>query len=289
MRWPGWGRDLYPGPRWWNPLEPDLLGEHLVATELAGFAEVLAGVLQRDNPAALAQPLEVYARAVVAYPALCVVVGTVLSANLETLCRAAIGQAASQTNLDLLLGTTTAAEALSRVLTMVDVDPTALTAVDLFPVGAGQILGPLALTLAEKITEHFRQQVASDPAAYETDLASSLNNLSVRLAEAGRRDEGLIASRDAVEMYRRLAAANPAAYEPDLARSLKRVAAAISGAVPVATARTGGGRVQARRHPVTYMVFGSLSRPACPRRHAAEYHCRLPTATWTWSATPCRD
>ena len=52
-----WGRDLYPGPRWWNPLEPDLLGEYLVATELAGFGEVLGGVLQRVDPAALAQPL----------------------------------------------------------------------------------------------------------------------------------------------------------------------------------------------------------------------------------------
>jgi len=29
-----WVRDLYPGPRWWNPLEPDLLGEHLVAAHL---------------------------------------------------------------------------------------------------------------------------------------------------------------------------------------------------------------------------------------------------------------
>jgi hypothetical protein len=65
-------------------LEPDLLGEHLVATELAGFGEVIAGVLQRDDPVALAQPLDVYARAVVAYPALSVAVGSVLSSSLET-------------------------------------------------------------------------------------------------------------------------------------------------------------------------------------------------------------
>ena len=123
----------------------------------------------------------------------------------------------------MLFGTTTAAEALNRVLTEVDVDPTALTAVDLFPVGADQILGPLALTLAEKITEHFRQQVASDPAAYEPLLAWSLNNLSVRLAEAGRRDEALTVIQDAVTIYRRLAAADPAAYEPDLATSLNNL------------------------------------------------------------------
>jgi len=51
----------------------------------------------------------------------------------------------------------------------------------------------------------------------------SLNNLSIRLAEAGRRQEGLAAIEDAVAVYRRLAAANPAAYEPDLARSLNNL------------------------------------------------------------------
>jgi len=226
-----WGRDLYPGPRWWNPLEPDLLGEHLVATELAGFGEVLTGVLQRDNPAALAQPLDVYARAVVTYPDLAAAVGAVLSTHLKTLCRAAIGQAAAQTNLDLLLGTTTAAEALNQVLTVVDVDPAALpVAVDLFPVGADQVLGPLTLTLTEKITEHSRRQAASDAAAYEPVLAGALNNLSVRLGEAGRRDEALTASQDAVTIRRRLAAANPAAYEPALALSLNNLSLRLADA-----------------------------------------------------------
>jgi len=40
-------------------------------------------------------------------------------------------------------------------------------------------------------------------AVYEPDLAMSLNNLSVRVAEAGRRDEGLAAIEEAVAVYRR--------------------------------------------------------------------------------------
>ena len=48
----------------------------------------------------------------------------------------------------------------------------------------------------------------------------SLNSLSSRLAEVGRRDEGLAAIQEAVTVRRRLAAANAAAYKPDLARSL---------------------------------------------------------------------
>lgn len=90
--------------------------------------------------------------------------GALLSGNLEKLCQVAIAQAASRTNLYLLLGTTTAAEALNRVLTVVDVASAALpAAVDLFPVGADQILGGLSLTLTEKITEHFRQLAVSTP------------------------------------------------------------------------------------------------------------------------------
>ena len=46
------------------------------------------------------------------------------------------------------------------------------------------------------------------------------NTLSVRLGDAGRRDEGLAAIHEAVTIRRRLAAENAAAYEPDLAISL---------------------------------------------------------------------
>ena len=58
----------------------------------------------------------------------------------------------------------------------------------------------------------------------------SLNNLSIRLAEAGRRDEALTASQDAVDIHRRLAAANPAAYEPDLATSLNNLSVDLADA-----------------------------------------------------------
>ena len=63
----------------------------------------------------------------------------------------------------------------------------------------------------------------ANPAAYEPALAASLTNLSIQLADAGRRDEGLTAIQDAVKVYRRLAAANPAACEPDLATSLNNL------------------------------------------------------------------
>jgi hypothetical protein len=48
----------------------------------------------------------------------------------------------------------------------------------------------------------------------------SLNNLSVRYGEVGRRAEGLATIEEAVAIQRRPAAASPDAYEPDLAMSL---------------------------------------------------------------------
>jgi len=72
-----------------------------------------------------------------------------------------------------------------------------------------------------------RRLAAATPAAYEPDLASSLNNLSIRMAEVGRRDEALAAIEEAVAIRRRLAAAQPAAFVPDLGRSLDRLSKAL--------------------------------------------------------------
>ena len=219
-----WARGLYPGQRWWNPLEPDLLGEYLVATHLTDCPGVLAGVLERSDPASLAQPLDVYARAAPDHPSLASALRSVLSANLVALCRAAIQQAATHTNRDALLGTTTTAAALEQVLKVITVDPSTLpAAMGLLPGRADQILGPLALTLTDQVTDQLRRLAAGNPAAYDPDLAAVLNNLSNRLADAGRRAEALTASQDAVAVYRRLASGNPAAYEPVLALSLKNL------------------------------------------------------------------
>ena len=51
----------------------------------------------------------------------------------------------------------------------------------------------------------------------------SLNNLSVRLADLGRREDALAAIQEAVGIYRELAAARPDAFRPDLATSLNNL------------------------------------------------------------------
>jgi tetratricopeptide (TPR) repeat protein len=69
----------------------------------------------------------------------------------------------------------------------------------------------------------YRQLAADRPAAFNPDLAMSLNNLSNRLSDLGHREDALTAIQEAVELYRKLAADRPAAFNPDLAMSLNNL------------------------------------------------------------------
>ncbi len=77
-----------------------------------------------------------------------------------------------------------------------------------------------ALEAVRESVEIRRRLASESPARYEPDLASSLNNLSVRLSGTGDSAGALDAIREAVEFFRRLVAASPTRYEPDLAGSL---------------------------------------------------------------------
>ena len=57
----------------------------------------------------------------------------------------------------------------------------------------------------------------------------SLNNLSVRLAGLGRREDALAAIEEAAGIYRELAAARPDAFRPDLAMSLNNLSVRLGG------------------------------------------------------------
>jgi TIR domain/Tetratricopeptide repeat len=80
-----------------------------------------------------------------------------------------------------------------------------------------------ALEAIERAVEIRRQLADANPAAYEPDLAASLNNLSARFSENKRGNDAFQAAEHAVKVFRHLAAANPDAYEPNLARSLNNL------------------------------------------------------------------
>ena len=82
----------------------------------------------------------------------------------------------------------------------------------------------LSIAMNERLVLRLDENLGGSPSAEQRNhLASSLNNLSVRLADAGQREQGLAAIRRAVEIREKLAAENFAAYAPDLAGSLNNL------------------------------------------------------------------
>ncbi|MFD1502326.1 hypothetical protein [Streptosporangium lutulentum] len=79
-------------------------------------------------------------------------------------------------------------------------------------------LAEWAARLTQRLVTYHRTHTGSSA------LATSLNNLSNRLGELGRREEGLAASTEATETYRRLAETRPEVHQRDLERSLEVLA-----------------------------------------------------------------
>lgn len=152
-----WVHKLYPsGPDWWNPLEPDLVGEHLIATAYADTPTVLARVLARNAPTALGRSLDIYARLARDHPDLRDVLQPVLSEELTRLCRLAVDQRRSKDRRELV-GHTTLAVALNRAVGEITVDPKVIPdALACLPHSEDDVLGELRLTLQFQLTEHLR-------------------------------------------------------------------------------------------------------------------------------------
>lgn len=212
-----WLNGLYSGEQWWNPLEPDLLGEYLISTELSAFPEALSAALRREDPARTIQVLDTFAR-VAAYDAPFMDILTpVLSCNLASLCSMAAEQAATaELRLNPGFGSTIAG-ALNRAASIVPIDPEILPeALAALPSRLDVTLGGLTLTLTDQAVKSLRQQASDGTIASKHALAGALNNSSILLAQLGRREEALGPITEAVKIRRELAAADPHTWAPYL-------------------------------------------------------------------------
>ena len=81
-----------------------------------------------------------------------------------------------------------------------------------------------ALQTAQEAVTIRRNLAEHNPAAYTPDLAASLNTLAIYLDSNGQQREALTTAQEAVTIRRNLAEHNPAAYTPDLAASLNTLA-----------------------------------------------------------------
>ena len=244
---------LYKGRRWCDGVEPDLVGEHLVAWCLSDAPELLDAAFGEGIPEArleagltvlnrLAQRRPADRRLMetaivrglrhLALPAVRVAVasgdpvGLVLA---DALSRSGDLEIARQIEKNLPYPTTSLREVAAQVEEMLwrDLREHAADTVELARrshslsirlAGVGQ--REAALKAIRKAVEIYRDLARTRPDAFRPRLASSLNNFSILLADVGRREEALEASREAVEIYRDLATAQPDAFRPDLAASL---------------------------------------------------------------------
>ena len=105
-------------------------------------------------------------------------------------------------------------------------------------------LAALAATLTSQQVTQYRADTSDGEPDAASRLAGSLNNLSVRLGDLGRREEALAAIQEAVTIRRELAAARPDAFRPDLAGSLNNLSTAAGrpGAAGGGAGRDPGGR-----------------------------------------------
>ena len=86
-----------------------------------------------------------------------------------------------------------------------------------------------ALKAVREATKLYRTLAEHNPGTYTPNLASSLNNLAGSQAENGQPHDALQTVHEATNLYRTLAKHNPAAYTPELARSLNNLAAYLDG------------------------------------------------------------
>ena len=77
-----------------------------------------------------------------------------------------------------------------------------------------------ALAATEAATGLWRQLTSVEPDAYMADLAGSLTNQALLLAETGRRAGAVTVSEEAIGLYQQLVALDRDAYLPDLATAL---------------------------------------------------------------------
>ncbi|MGH8895498.1 MAG: trypsin-like peptidase domain-containing protein [Egibacteraceae bacterium] len=204
-----WLHDLYPGQEWLRPLQPDLLGETLVAQVLRECPELAHAVFADVAGARAERALTVLGRAARHQPSATGTLVAVLQSDFARLAPAAltvavqVGDPVGQALAEAARGTRPDPALCAELLDQVPQYTVALR--------------ELAVVLTEWLLQAAR--AAGEPA----ETARLLNNLSNRLADLGRHEQALDAIQEAAALHRTLAETRPDAFTPDLARSLNNL------------------------------------------------------------------
>jgi len=230
--WVRFLESLYPGrsteegvARCIAALEPDLLGEQLIARVLADThtpASFLSDVFNDNDPEALRQAFVVLGRISLRDQRALGWMQRLLTEDVN-------GRAPAAFLAAMTLGDLSAYGELGRIL-----------AARLEESGTREIAILIERSAPEQTvslrevcawaTQGLLQALPADAKSEESlaERARLLNNLGNRLSELGRREEAWEAAREALQIRRKLAATRPDAFLPDLALSLNNLGNALS-------------------------------------------------------------
>ena len=267
-----WLRDCYP-PRmnsnrqstlWCEHLEPDRIGEHLIASEANHLAPLLQELLSPSRVGTSSLRTWTVLERASTDPHLNEHVGRILNDVLVEVTQEVHTQTVKSQNPDLAAAF---AKFFSAVCSHIDPNKAHEAALPLYDSGyfttllefelaqcAANINRPAddapeadratyasrrlslsrslaasgrsnkALQIAQEATNLYRTLAEHNPAAYTPNLAKSLNNFAILLDSNGQQHDALQIAQEAVTIQRRLAEHNPAAYTPNLAASLNNLA-----------------------------------------------------------------
>jgi tetratricopeptide (TPR) repeat protein len=264
-------RRLYAGSeseeRYLDPLQPDLLGEELVAQTLSMVADFFPGSLEGLDSEEGYAALTVLTRLAQRRPSFADWIGIVLESQLETLAETALVVAVETGDpvglqLATVLEKSDAIDVIFKVQELCD-SKRLRSSVPLREVAyiatqlrlrllhekkselnnAEQVqYARLSTNLGHRLSELGRPEIETSNEAVRTyrhlvqqgndsflfELAGSLNNLGNSLNEVGRLDEALDAAREAVHILRVLAEQRPDSFRPELALSLNNLGSIFS-------------------------------------------------------------
>ena len=243
------------------PLEPDRLGEVLVADVLSQHPSLLPDALDAASDRQLARALTVAARAAAGNPVVRDQLRRALDERLEQLYLRGLGARTTRPgrpNPELFN---------SVVVAMLVSEPTegALALDSGFTLALPRWLQDHAVGAAELAASGLRGLVGRDPAR-EPELVTVLSRLSIRLRMTGRWEEAAECAGEALSRRRELAAGQPDAFRTTLAVSLNSLVAAqllLHSRVETKARAMRPWPWAGRWPPPTRPSAGSISRPPC--------------------------
>ncbi|MFC8350988.1 tetratricopeptide repeat protein, partial [Streptomyces sp. NPDC057280] len=222
-----WIAALYPPTtpgRPWDSLQPDRLAERFIGRRLQHHPELAHHLIPGRSERQAVQILTVYSRAA-AQPAF----HHQLAPHLTSLC-VRHADTLTMPAIEVVPQTEAPGPLLNALQEITDLPGVSLDTLAMWAArlpDASHNLAPWAAHLTQRITDLRRERATEEP-TWLLDLASSLNNLSSRLSDLGRREEALEASTEAVAIRRELAAARSDAFQLNLAASLNNLSNRLS-------------------------------------------------------------